>query len=54
MLVIRYYTTIGLDASDTGHLVNTTLWKLCVWTAEEVWLISITPATVVELNYMNQ
>ena len=42
------YITVGLDASDTGHLVDATLWKLCVRTTEEVWFISLTPLTRID------
>ena len=42
------YFTVGLDASDTGHLVGATLWKLCVRTTEEVWFISLTPLTRID------
>ena len=36
VLIMWCYITNSLDASDTGHFVNATLWKLCLWTAEEV------------------
>ena len=45
------YITVGLDASDTGHLVDATLWKLCVRTTEEVWFISLTPLTRIDFYF---